>query len=75
MAQSGTDILKVFNMIDQNGSQRLSEDELEKALNFLRVPNFNRGDVQVLHQMMDTNRDGHVSYFEFCARMKDCCQS
>ena len=53
MAESGADILKIFQIFDTNGSQRLSEDELGKALDFLRVPNMNRGDIQTLHQMMD----------------------
>jgi Ca2+-binding EF-hand superfamily protein len=45
MAKSGYDMMKIFSMFDSNASQRLSEDELGKALDFLRVDKMNRRDI------------------------------
>ena len=68
---SGGSAFKVFKALDKDGSNFLSQDEIHKGLQNLGATKFTKGDVDKIYGILDDNRDGKVSYYEFLNHLAD----
>lgn len=67
-------IQKAWAALDTDKNNKLSKDELSKLIKSL-VPDIKddpdcEEKIQTTHDKLDSNGDGHVSFFEFCKIVK-----
>ncbi|CAK4477563.1 unnamed protein product [Aphanomyces euteiches] len=62
---SGVDIDQAFAHFDKDGDGNIAYDEFDKALNELKIGDFNVADLEQLRTALDQDKSGSISLLEF----------
>lgn len=65
VAHNGGSVFKVFQLIDDDGCNYITEDEMLKGLHKLGGTELTMKDAKRILEALDTNNDGKASYVEF----------
>jgi hypothetical protein len=68
---TGGSAFKVFKALDTDGSNYLSPEEIHKGLQNLGATKFTKLDIDKIYNILDDNKDGKVSYYEFLNNLAD----